>query len=128
MSFSCFCCHRSLQKFRHSPVEKTHTHMFKLLVTKANPICATEETFKPPIPPMFKKRPKWSHVGEEYFSDNFGYSLCLFLTIQTVLLSFSSPLDCEQSPLFCEGSVRAWSFSRLARFARRTKEKRQTCW
>ena len=29
------------------------THILKWLVTKANPFCATEETFKPPIPPMF---------------------------------------------------------------------------
>ena len=29
------------------------THILKWLVTKANPFCATEETLKPPIPPMF---------------------------------------------------------------------------
>ena len=42
LSFSRFCCHRSLQKFRHSPVKKTH--ILKLLVTKANPFYASEET------------------------------------------------------------------------------------
>ena len=42
LSFSRFCCHRSLQKFRHSPVRKTH--ILKLLVTKANPFYASEET------------------------------------------------------------------------------------
>ena len=49
------------------------THILKLLVTKANPFYASEETVLATNPiDVLEKEKMVSHVGEHYFSDIFG--------------------------------------------------------
>ena len=66
------------------------THILKLLVTKANPFYASEETVLATNPiDVLEKEKKWFHMsGNTTFLISLANSLCLFLT-QTVLLSFS---------------------------------------
>ena len=68
------------------------THILKLLVTKANPFYASEETVLATNPiDVLEKEIKWFHMsGNTTFLISLANSLCLFFfKTQTVLLSFS---------------------------------------